>query len=97
MEYSYLLDLVDECEDPHMRLVYAGKHSFASLSLTVVCLCVWVGLHCDLGLMLAVCNIILYIYIYIYMSTMRSKEPGSHLIQFLVRLMKWLIMGALHL
>jgi hypothetical protein len=40
MEYSYLLDLVDECEDPHMRLVYAGKHSFASLSLTVVC--VWV-------------------------------------------------------
>jgi ABC-type protease/lipase transport system fused ATPase/permease subunit len=92
-----MLDLVDECEDPHMRLVYAGKHSFASLSLTVVCVsvCVCVGLHCDLGLMLAVCNIILYIYI--YMSTMRSKEPGSHLIQFLVRLMKWLIMGALHL
>lgn len=24
MEYSYLLDLADECEDPHMRLVYAG-------------------------------------------------------------------------
>ncbi|KAI5682412.1 hypothetical protein M9H77_03640 [Catharanthus roseus] len=23
MEYSYLLDLADECEDPHMRLVYA--------------------------------------------------------------------------
>ncbi|KAL2229485.1 oxysterol-binding protein-related protein 3A-like [Sesamum indicum] len=24
MEYSYLLDLADECEDPHMRLVYAA-------------------------------------------------------------------------
>lgn len=63
MEYSYLLDLADECEDPHMRLVYAGKHSFASLSLslslTVVCVCV--GLHCDLGLMLAGCSIIFYI------------------------------------
>ncbi|KAK4748198.1 hypothetical protein SAY87_014784 [Trapa incisa] len=23
MEYSYLLDMADECEDPHMRLVYA--------------------------------------------------------------------------
>ncbi|CAK9185313.1 unnamed protein product [Ilex paraguariensis] len=25
MEYSYLLDLADECEDPHMRLVYAAS------------------------------------------------------------------------
>lgn len=25
MEYSHLLDMADECEDPHMRLVYAGK------------------------------------------------------------------------
>lgn len=24
MEYSYLLDLADDCEDPHMRLVYAS-------------------------------------------------------------------------
>ncbi|MCL7043001.1 hypothetical protein MKW94_000495, partial [Papaver nudicaule] len=24
MEYSYLLDLADECEDPHMRMVYAS-------------------------------------------------------------------------
>ncbi|XP_059296413.1 oxysterol-binding protein-related protein 3A-like [Lycium ferocissimum] len=24
MEYSYLLELADECEDPHMRLVYAA-------------------------------------------------------------------------
>ncbi|CAL5368397.1 unnamed protein product [Camellia sinensis] len=23
MEYSYLMDLADECEDPYMRLVYA--------------------------------------------------------------------------
>lgn len=26
MEYSYLLDLADECEDPHMRLVYAATY-----------------------------------------------------------------------
>ncbi|CAL1379044.1 unnamed protein product [Linum trigynum] len=25
MEYSYLLDLADECDDPHMRLVYAAS------------------------------------------------------------------------
>lgn len=25
MEYTYLLELADECEDPHMRLVYAGN------------------------------------------------------------------------
>ncbi|XP_050211403.1 oxysterol-binding protein-related protein 3B-like [Mercurialis annua] len=25
MEYSHLLDLADECEDPHMRLVYAAS------------------------------------------------------------------------
>ncbi|XP_062166557.1 oxysterol-binding protein-related protein 3A-like [Alnus glutinosa] len=25
MEYSYLLDLADECEDPHMRLVHAAS------------------------------------------------------------------------
>ncbi|KAM7531868.1 hypothetical protein LguiB_035278 [Lonicera macranthoides] len=25
MEYSYLLDLADECEDPHMRMVYASS------------------------------------------------------------------------
>ncbi|GJW30247.1 oxysterol-binding protein-related protein 3C-like protein [Tanacetum coccineum] len=30
MEYSHLLKLADECEDPHMRMVYAGKN----LSLT---------------------------------------------------------------
>lgn len=26
MEYSHLLKLADECEDPYMRLVYAGKN-----------------------------------------------------------------------
>jgi len=60
MEYSYLLDLADECEDPHMRLVHAGKHSFSSLS-SLFCVCLCVGLHCDLGLMLAGCSIIFYI------------------------------------
>lgn len=28
MEYSYLLDRADECEDPYMRLVYACESSF---------------------------------------------------------------------
>jgi len=90
MEYSYLLDLADECEDPHMRLVHAGKHSFSSLSLTVLCVFVcgfalWSGTYaCWLQ------------HHFLYLSTMGSKEPGSHLIQFLVRLMKWLIMAALH-
>ena len=27
MEYSYLLDQADECEDPYMVLVYACKYS----------------------------------------------------------------------
>lgn len=30
MEYSHLLDLADECEDPYMRLVYAGMNSSLS-------------------------------------------------------------------
>lgn len=34
MEYSNLLDLADECEDPYMQLVYSGKQFFfPSLSL----------------------------------------------------------------
>ncbi|KAL0316335.1 UNVERIFIED_CONTAM: Oxysterol-binding protein-related protein 3A [Sesamum radiatum] len=34
MEYSYLLDLADECEDPHMRLVYAAAW-FVSLYFAI--------------------------------------------------------------
>lgn len=26
MEYTHLLDLADECEDPHMKMVYACKY-----------------------------------------------------------------------
>lgn len=29
MEYSYLLDQADECEDPYMRLVYACEYNTA--------------------------------------------------------------------
>ena len=36
MEYSYLLDRADECEDPYMRLVYACKYSF-SWNFHLVC------------------------------------------------------------
>ena len=32
MEYSHLLDLADECEDPYMRLVYACKYENLSLA-----------------------------------------------------------------
>ena len=39
MEYSYLLDLADECEDPYMRLMYASKYSFMCVLL---CLSVFV-------------------------------------------------------
>lgn len=31
MEYSYLLDQADECEDPYMRLVYACKYMLLDL------------------------------------------------------------------
>lgn len=34
MEYSHLLDLADECEDPYMRLVYSGMITL-SLSLSL--------------------------------------------------------------
>lgn len=34
MEYTYLLDLADECEDPHMRMVYAGAF-FISLYYSI--------------------------------------------------------------
>lgn len=43
MEYSYLLDLADECEDPYMRLMYAGMglkcihtQSYALLFLSIL-------------------------------------------------------------
>ena len=39
MEYSYLLDMADETEDPYLRLVYACKDYFHVLSL-VVCACI---------------------------------------------------------
>lgn len=32
MEYSHLLDKADECEDPYMRMVYAGKCTTTSIS-----------------------------------------------------------------
>lgn len=36
MEYSHLLDLADECEDPYMRLVYACKYS-PTLNFHLMC------------------------------------------------------------
>jgi hypothetical protein len=70
MEYSYLLDLADECEDPHMRLVYASKYSFVCVSLCVyqcLCLCfclcfsVCMCAPCFLRLVLAGCSNVVYI------------------------------------
>ncbi|KAL6979164.1 Oxysterol-binding protein-related protein 3C, partial [Sarracenia purpurea var. burkii] len=37
MEYSYLLDQADECEDPYMRLVYACEYSIDSLVVYAIC------------------------------------------------------------
>lgn len=38
MEYAYLLDMADECEDPHVKMVYAGNHlSLLLLSGLVLC------------------------------------------------------------
>ena len=34
MEYSHLLDMADQCEDPHMKLVYACKCLFLMCSRT---------------------------------------------------------------
>lgn len=34
MEYSYLLDRADECEDPYMRLVYASEYSHLFILFT---------------------------------------------------------------
>lgn len=33
MEYSYLLDMADKTEDPYMRLVYACRDYFHSVSV----------------------------------------------------------------
>lgn len=30
MEYSYLLDMADECEDPYVKMVYAGEFCTSS-------------------------------------------------------------------
>lgn len=35
MEYSYLLDMADETEDPYLRLVYACKHYFHILFISL--------------------------------------------------------------
>ncbi|KAF7121321.1 hypothetical protein RHSIM_Rhsim13G0081400 [Rhododendron simsii] len=35
MEYSYLLDQADECEDPYMRLVYACEYNIALASWAI--------------------------------------------------------------
>ena len=53
MEYSYLLDLADECEDPYMRLVYSSK-DYSNLSLSL-------SLSLIDGLIVANCSIMGYI------------------------------------
>ena len=42
MEYSHLLDMADETEDPYMRMVYACKH-FSSLPSCSLCVHVWLN------------------------------------------------------
>lgn len=78
MEYSYLLDLADECEDPHMRLVYAGN---IFRSLPIMCIQSLYDSSDGQSYFLQLLGSYLYI--------LPSKGPGSHLIQFLAKHMKW--------
>ena len=36
MEYSHLLNLADECEDPYMKMVYACKYRTPGIVLSSV-------------------------------------------------------------
>jgi hypothetical protein len=36
MEYSHLLDLADQCEDPHMKMVYACKYHITWLLCYII-------------------------------------------------------------
>lgn len=73
MEYSYLLDLADECEDPYMRLMYASKCSFMSLSVCVcVCACVSVSVCVIWGLCLLVAATW---FISLYYALQRTWKP----------------------
>lgn len=80
MEYSYLLDQADECEDPYMRLVYASEYSFYLFTY---------GARSALVL-----SWMAFMFLQrhgLFLFIMPTKGRGSHLILFLERLMNWLI------
>lgn len=87
MEYSNLLDQADECEDPYMRLVYAGEQTFLLNPRQIPVPFDLKTIH------VLVCTLQ---HLGQYLSTMLFSAPGSLLIPFLVKPMKWLtIMGLL--
>lgn len=81
MEYSYLLDQADECEDPYLRLVYACKSTFSTCFDFQI---LW------LNVMLCVQHHGLYLF------TLPTNERGSLSILFLERHMRWPTMVAFH-
>ena len=56
MEYSHLLDLADDCEDPYMRLVYACKCSIC----VCVCVCARACAFYGVELMVLHCSMFFY-------------------------------------
>lgn len=87
MEYSYLLDMADDCEDPYMRLVYTCKCIF--LLLVSICSERSVKMISETDYMMQLLGR--------YLFTMLISEHGSLLIPSLVKHMKWPITAALHL
>lgn len=80
MEYTYLLELADECEDPHMRLVYAGntciyhRNSFGFNVYSTIAL---TNNHAFLQLLGS------------YLFIRQSRGRGSLLIRFSEKHMNW--------
>ncbi|RWW85252.1 hypothetical protein BHE74_00006090 [Ensete ventricosum] len=87
MEYSYLLDMADDSEDPYMRLVYACKYIF--LLLFSICSECSVKMISETDYMMQLLGR--------YLFTMLISEHGSLLIPSSVKHMKWSIMAELHL
>jgi hypothetical protein len=77
MEYSYLLDMADETDDPYMRLVYACKHHFVA-SPSVSHTRTHIHTHCmESDLINDFCSIILYIRLLCLSTNMEAVQSNS--------------------
>jgi len=76
MEYSYLLDLADECEDPYMRLMYASKYSFMCVLLLSVCVCACVSVSVCVCVIWDLCLLVAATwFISVYYALQRTWKP----------------------